>query len=534
MEFELPNFACIGGLNGSGKSQLLEIIFDAQYEQLYRRYTNLVGISISLNGQKIEKNKITIATFREINTQAISAVSVSEIGNNKIQLINHLRILIQQGLDETNYDIKFFVENLGVNGDVIYNIFKNISLNSKKLIYEIDESDVEKFYPSELDLAFQKNTLLQNLSKRFVVEIDRFKNEIVTNRNIPNYILSFKPVWDEYNEEFIKVGFPYQFIDHGLEALTSNILPKIKKDKGVDSISLTDLSSGEQIIFTFISYLIENKSYDLRPEIMLLDEADALLNPSILKNYLEILKNISSAYNIKIIMTSHSPNTFALLEENDVYWMNFFGSTHRIVKKSKSDILDLLCEGLVVVSDNTKFIYLEGETDNQPYTDFANLLGYNNFIFDSLKGVKENQNRDSVIEFCKFFDKFEIKNKFGIVDLDNNPLADAQKSHSLFQLDRYTIENYLYDPIWIYAYYCRKKDFNKLLNLSFLHPSNHHEISKLSNEQIQEISNMIFNTVLSEVDKSQIVEIQYVNDIKITVPIGFVRDKGKIFCLILK
>ncbi len=79
-------------------------------------------------------------------------------------------------------------------------------------------------------------------------------------------------------------------------------------------INFDELSSGEQAIISTLFYVctVENKA--ALPRLLLLDEPDAHLHPSMAKQFLQVIKEyFVGKHGIRVIMTTHSPSTVLFL-----------------------------------------------------------------------------------------------------------------------------------------------------------------------------------------------------------------------------
>ena len=58
------------------------------------------------------------------------------------------------------------------------------------------------------------------------------------------------------------------------------------------------------------------------PQVLLLDEVDASLHPSMMQNMLNVIEKVFLENGVKVILVTHSPTTIALAPEESVYVMN--------------------------------------------------------------------------------------------------------------------------------------------------------------------------------------------------------------------
>jgi hypothetical protein len=90
---------------------------------------------------------------------------------------------------------------------------------------------------------------------------------------------------------------------------------------------------------------------------------------------------------------------------------------------------------------------------------------------------------------------------------------------------RYTIENYIFDPIMLAAFLIRER----MIPRGDLGISHHNELDKLPDERLQEIANYILDRLcpidLREQDQA-LEEVEYINGKKISIPVWFLKMNG--------
>ncbi|WP_335177584.1 AAA family ATPase [Nostoc sp.] len=90
-------------------------------------------------------------------------------------------------------------------------------------------------------------------------------------------------------------------------------------------VKFADLSSGEKILMSFalcFYYAEDRRQLVDYPKILLFDEIDAPLHPSMTQSLLRTIQEILiNQHNIKVILTTHSPSTVALAPGSSLYAM---------------------------------------------------------------------------------------------------------------------------------------------------------------------------------------------------------------------
>jgi ABC-type uncharacterized transport system ATPase subunit len=118
-------------------------------------------------------------------------------------------------------------------------------------------------------------------------------------------------------------------------------------------IDFSSLSSGEKVLMALVASVYKGTSDHRFPNVLLLDEIDASLHPSMIKNLLDTIEEIFLENGTKVILVTHSPTTVALSPDESIFVMQKQG-TSRIEKKSKSEALSILTEGYATLEEGLR------------------------------------------------------------------------------------------------------------------------------------------------------------------------------------
>ena len=127
---------------------------------------------------------------------------------------------------------------------------------------------------------------------------------------------------------------------------------------GVDS-----LSSGEKILMTLCLAAFNQRLGGRRPKLLLLDELDAMLHPTMIRALVEVLKSLFVEQGSKVVMTTHSPITLAALPEAEVFRLDREGTKVRLVSTSTAEAVEELSEGLATVDAGLRIAALAGDAE---------------------------------------------------------------------------------------------------------------------------------------------------------------------------
>jgi hypothetical protein len=223
--------------------------------------------------------------------------------------------------------------------------------------------------------------------------------------------------------------------------------------------SLSSLSSGERALASLCCWLFNAADNNVLPELLLLDEPDAHLHPSAISRLVEVLKDVLVAqYNMRVIMTTYRPTTVQFVPESSIFEMRR-EPTLQIVPATRASSIALLTLGFVNVLPATKMVLVEDNDDALFYQTVFEILAFKGDLTPGIPitfiqaGKEKKSNADLsggrtvVLHWVKKLHDGPLESLlFGLIDLDNNPTSEEGK----FQLDRYSIENYWWDPLVIY------------------------------------------------------------------------------------
>jgi hypothetical protein len=252
-----------------------------------------------------------------------------------------------------------------------------------------------------------------------------------------------------------------------------------------------EMSTGENLIllillWKFHAKLLEEQNKDNKPikvktRLLLLDEPDSHMHPSLIKDFLDLVSGEDLKYlRLQVILTTHNPVSVLLMKDQEsIFYMskskketeNEYEFNLEPVK-NKHQAISLLTEDLVSVKAPTRIVFVEGQDDKDYYEALDNFLvkkgvfskdQINRLVFLShgtknKKNARENSCRSTVedlVEKCTNLQNIDYNNNglvdsiYGLVDNDNKPCL----KENIFCLERYAIENYIYDPIMVLFYH---------------------------------------------------------------------------------
>ncbi len=378
---ELESLTVLTGVNGSGKSQLLDAIANKSVAITECDSLNIVHFNYetfklenesSFNAQSISTEKENAWSYFTENIKPSLTSWKNQLGDSQASIINECKSNkknIWEVANNTMQQYKTNVKNLFSNQTHKNNQFASgIYSMVKKQDKFIDDIQHDEFLSRYKPYAYKNNFLPNQLGKvvwDYHVKYNKNQFHIFQNKEQGGDFTTLsesefidmhgeKP-WDVINDILsrfdtltYRINSPEGHDYFGNFHLT---LKHINKP-GVE-IPFSSLSSGEKILMALVASIYKSSSDGYFPDILLLDEVDASLHPSMIKNMLNVINNIFLKNNIKVILVTHSPTTIALSPSNSIFVMNKDG-TNRIEKKSKQDALSILTEGYATIDEGLK------------------------------------------------------------------------------------------------------------------------------------------------------------------------------------
>lgn len=378
---ELPNFTVLTGTNGSGKSHLLSAI------QLKKAtFSNMENPNIVL---------FNYENFKLDNEPSFNAQQLSNDREAAWQYHNqHIKKQTKnyRASFESEYEtLKSTCEEdkksfFGIKSDILKpyklglkNLFNHqahkannhaqgIYSLAKKVPYSIDEIEHDDFISQYKPFVFKNNFLPNQLGKIFWDyhekdyrnRMNKFENNEYgkehTLLNDEEFInLHGEKPWDLVNR-ILETFDTMQYRVNSPEDIgyfESYQLKLIHTEKENLEVEFNTLSSGEKILMALVASIYKASSDGMFPDILLLDEVDASLHPSMMKNMLKVIEDIFIKEDVKVILVTHSPTTIALSPTDSIFIMNKSGK-NRIEKKSKQDALSILTQGFATIDEGLK------------------------------------------------------------------------------------------------------------------------------------------------------------------------------------
>ena len=235
-----------------------------------------------------------------------------------------------------------------------------------KLAHELDQSDF-------LRAAHHTGeTIANTLSEAFTrYKVDQYswahsEGEIPGRGEIATLMQAYrtkhKPPWETLREilsqmrEQVGDGlFDFEFSDpehdqfnHATHNQYSFRTTMTNRSTG-DSYDLHTLSSGESILMCLCLIWFDQELGRARPDLLLLDELDALLHPSMVSALVACLKQLFVANGTRVLMATHCASTVAALNDNEIFRVTRLDGHLKLRPVSRSEAVEDLSDGIATL-----------------------------------------------------------------------------------------------------------------------------------------------------------------------------------------
>ena len=425
---ELPDFVVLTGKNGAGKSQLLQLINGSLR---YNLTTGRVSESGGVTGDF--PNGSLLITFEEINVKSDNSPDTF------YQLKKYLPFRAKQ---KAIPPMEEYVNSLFTEITQYFNITKDRLTEKevnqyallKKTLFHPDaiSNRISNIIGRYIDIKYEN---MKNLGmSKFGKQVEFLKPEEF-NQKYPNpfYLI---------NEALDKVELGYQLKPDDFDKYEEfDCYKPICINKNNEEVPIIRLSSGEKILFWLALSIFDIQGKyksEEPPSLLLLDEVDAGLHPSMIKKLISVIQEYFLLKGIKVILTTHSPTTVTLSPEESIFVMKREGNSTSIEKSNKKEALNILTEGFVTLETGIELISSEKklviitEGNNIEYIEKATDLFDNNLKdnFHVVNELKSKSGKDQLKVYYDFLIQLPLKNKFLFVldcDIDTFKFQDNDK-----------------------------------------------------------------------------------------------------------
>ncbi|WP_082364296.1 AAA family ATPase [Rhodopseudomonas sp. AAP120] len=342
------------------------------------------------------------------------------------------------------------------------------------------------------------------------------------------------PPWEFVNSSMRAAGLDFE-INHPTLNSHSPFQPALTKKGSSISIQFANLSSGEKVLMSFafcVYYSQDRRQLAAAPKLLLLDEVDAPLHPSMSKNLIDtIQKSLVEKFAIKVIATTHSPSTVALSPDEAIFVMQ--PGVPGIRKSSKASALNVLTVGvptLAISFEGRRQVFVESSSDAVIYEAIYKLLKPKirserslEFIATGTRssdGSERNSGCENVRRLVESLSAAGNLSVFGLIDWDGKNSNDARLA-VLAEGRRNGLESTILDPLAIALLICRDfSDWKSKIGLH--HDDTIISLSLIDPERLRVIAGAVVREVLGA-EPGELFEAEYVGGFSLSLEQAYFR-----------
>lgn len=513
-ELKISNFSVLTGSNGSGKTSLLGAIHKkVVFVDDTKDYSSGIFVSNGFGQRNSSNSVINFSSSRDLvlNQCWINFQNFLESGEKGAFFHDVSEIAEEAGKEIKNLERSDFIKSKVIPDDSNTRVFAfDFFSHSEAFIQKKEANRYNEFRNrtyGETNLVLSDEEFCSKYNQAPWLKL----NKILKSHEL-NYSIRFPERYSR--NDFVQISF-YDELNE-------------------EFIEYVNLSPGERTILALASAIYDLEYVQDLPEILLFDELDASLNPKYIKVLFDILESyLVNEKGCKVIMTTHSPTTVALAPEESLYLCEKKGYTVEKITKSKA-IKNLLIgvENILVEPENRRQVFVESYRDVSIYEKIYNKVFTkldSNVSLHFLSLDKETAGGcDKVKKICNKLYELGGKTIHGIIDWDlkNNP--DAENLHVLGYEKRYSIENYILEPIKLYAFLVRHNLFGRHLRNSFPGYLTYSELLNASLEDKQRIIDFMVSKFrhLDTVNSEEISMVKILSNQVYHIPTWYLKIHG--------
>ncbi len=534
LEFEFPEFTVLTGENGSGKTHLFESINDSKISE------------ILYNGNKM--TRIKYIPFNELNPkidEKCDPLMISQKVKQFMQIIesalqNCKRKNIELSVELSKYEDDPIMRYIGQDQrDPIIRISNRAKIPPSQLTEDIINENIsivdlsgENLFTSQFALLFKAyhvHSIDNKLNKMYIEDGMTDCSEYL---NEEEFINKFgEPPWDFVNSILDRLQLPYK-VNNPLKTKrdSSFFFKLIHKELGFE-ISTRDLSTGEKTLMSLALAIYNTTGTGDRAEILVLDEPDAPMHPSMSKLMLEILnEDIAQKHGIPVLLSTHSPTTIACANPKSIYSISKENKEPK--KCSLEDTMSVLAYSiptLIVSMENRRQVFVEHGYDVLYLESLLKILSKVT-EFDVLPQFlpphqHNGSNCSDVIKIVTLLRDLGNSQVYGLVDWDGSN-SESDYIKVLGGERRYAIENYVFEP-HILALYLIKKGFVTPEILGLTEISSYLDLCRnLTDTTLQQLVNLIEGHMNFSSKPNDRREVELINGMKLNISKIFLEMRG--------
>jgi predicted ATPase len=272
-----------------------------------------------------------------------------------------------------------------------------------------------------------------------------------------------KPPWEQLSALLQTFGLNYRFAPPGMRSIDPVTLFFERLDDENTHVEFGALSAGEKVLVILAVALLNVdpvRATVQRPELLLLDEIDASLHPAVLHQWMATIREkVVGDLRIPCILTTHSPVTVAMAPESSLFEIS--RQTPPLRPISQREALNKLTVGLPSLQldfTQRRQVFVEAEVDAEAYDRLQTLMKAElqlprslNFLSTGVKkkdGSEQGTGCAAVMKVVNDLAGFGSLSTFGLLDWDGGRSPQG-RIHVLAQGSHYAFDNVILNPLLI-------------------------------------------------------------------------------------
>lgn len=276
-----------------------------------------------------------------------------KIENPSIDLLNYeflkknftdLQDLLEQLLKEEDYDLYKFLKSK-VQGKNIFNLDISDFESPNLFLEDIAEEEKEYQLKKTQNILNKIKSQEYNENTKYLEREDFFQLNGLSPVELINNVLA------EYdcNGYFLSTNKNQQFL--GVDKKDIKFQISLQHKEMGYTTAFDQLSSGEKTLIALSLFIYKTRKNKIISRVLLLDEVDSSLHPSMINRLLNVLENLFiKEQDFKVILATHSPTTVALSPAESIYIIEK-NSKQKIKKEAKTNAINILTEGIATLNE---------------------------------------------------------------------------------------------------------------------------------------------------------------------------------------
>src|SRR5580698_1989792 len=271
---DIPKFVVLTGLNGSGKTQLLQALAYKFANAPHHQFTELNALHFAASGETIGPDEVAYMPNSQVPFR-VDVSNISQLAQAKGNLLSRLQP------QSTVHDLDAHILRQRIEKRFGFQIHSNSAT----------PQNLEKL-PDDFLYMLEYGEVAAGLSHVFVGYQLRLAQMLLNKQSEEKISEDIgKPPWIFVNDALAAAGFGYRIIPPS-NNLLQNYQARVVAIGSETPMSFDDLSSGEKTILRTLLWFYNSKHNSIFPKLFLLDEPDAHLHPTMTRQFMDILKNV--------------------------------------------------------------------------------------------------------------------------------------------------------------------------------------------------------------------------------------------------